>query len=79
MPQGGGSKMETSEKLRIAISQAIVILKMINEGGTKKEISETLDINEEIIDKIISNVNRLKAHGMSSEQAVAFLSTLIKR
>jgi pyruvate/2-oxoglutarate dehydrogenase complex dihydrolipoamide acyltransferase (E2) component len=71
--------MEKQERLKLAIAQAEIAVRLLAEGQSVAEVAETCDIPVAIVEALNKRLDKAEEDGFDRGMVASFLTALIKR
>lgn len=77
--QQGCHRMDKAERLRLALAQAEIAVRLLADGRSIADVSETCDIPVATVKALNDRLDKAEADGFDRSMVAAFLTALIKR
>ena len=71
--------MENPGDLNIALGQGELIIRMLIDGWTPEDISESIDVSVDIVVRMSNILDGAEALGLGKEQIASFLAAMIRK
>jgi hypothetical protein len=71
--------MDKAERLRLALAQAEIAVRLLADGRSIAEVADTCDIPEVTVEALNDRLDKAEADGFDRSMVAAFLTALIKR